>query len=259
MSEKRYQISPIELVRWAEPLFGFGEGKAMGFSEREVASYEAATGIRLPAALREYYLACGKAGLNHALHEIFIPDRAAKPFGGRLTFSYDHIEEDLKHFKETGGRGYEELAKLHTLPRERWGEVTDNYLLFWCENQGCWYAGIKAEDVAQSNPTVYYNDQDDMYSWAPFADSVQSFLLSIVIENLEEEVYPDEIEDPAEIQKALSEGSVDFRRLCEPYPFPGGRFAHTCLDTENDTLYVYGEEAENRSAYLKVFGLDEEE
>ena len=28
MSEKRYQISPIELVRWAEPLFGFGKKKA---------------------------------------------------------------------------------------------------------------------------------------------------------------------------------------------------------------------------------------
>ena len=28
MSEKKYQISPIELVRWAEPLFGFGKKKA---------------------------------------------------------------------------------------------------------------------------------------------------------------------------------------------------------------------------------------
>ena len=61
MSEKQYQISPIELVRWAEPLFGFGKKKATGFSEKTVASYEAAAGIRLPAALREYYLACGKA------------------------------------------------------------------------------------------------------------------------------------------------------------------------------------------------------
>lgn len=50
MSEKQYQISPIELVQWAEPLFGFGEGTATGFSEKTVASYEAAAGIRLPAA-----------------------------------------------------------------------------------------------------------------------------------------------------------------------------------------------------------------
>ena len=25
MSKKRYQIFPIELVQWAEPLFGYGE------------------------------------------------------------------------------------------------------------------------------------------------------------------------------------------------------------------------------------------
>ena len=147
MSEKRYQISPIELVQWAEPLFGFGEGKARGFSEKTISSYEAAAGIRLPAALREYYLACGKASLNCALYEIFVPDIKAKLFEKRLTFSYDHIDEDLETFSKPGEEDYEELAKLRALPRERWGEVTGNYLLFWCENQGCWYAGIKAEDL----------------------------------------------------------------------------------------------------------------
>ena len=60
MSEKHYQISSIELVQWAEPLFGFGVGRATGFSEKTIASYEEAAGIRLPDALREYYLACGK-------------------------------------------------------------------------------------------------------------------------------------------------------------------------------------------------------
>ena len=184
MSEKRYQISPIELVQWAEPLFGFGEGKATGFSEKTVASYEAAAGIRLPAALREYYLACGMASLNCALHEIFVPDKKAKPFKKRLTFSYDHIDEDLETFSKPGEEDYPELAKIRALPRERWCEVTGNY---------------------------------------------------------------------------LSAGGVDFRRLCEPYPFPGGRFCHTCLDPEANTLYVYGEEAEGRLAYLKVFKPDEEE
>ena len=158
MSKKRYQISPIELVRWAEPLFGFGEGKATGFSEKTVTAYEAAAGIRLPAALREYYRTCGKASLNCALHEIFIPDKKAKLFKKRLTFSYDHIDEDLETFSKPGEEDYEELAKLRALPRERWGEVIGNYLLFWCENQGCWYAGIKAEDLTQPNPVVYYND-----------------------------------------------------------------------------------------------------
>lgn len=259
MSQKRYQISPIELVLWAEPLFGFGEGKATGFSEKTVAAYEAAAGIRLPAALREYYLACGKASLNEMLHPILIPDEAGKPFGGRLSFSHDYIEDamlDIRRHNETSG---EEQERLWALPKERWEEQLDNYLLFWCENQGCWYAGIKAEDLDQPNPVVYYNDQDDVYSWAPFSDSVQSFLLDILLLNLEPWAQPDEIEDPAEIQTVLSEGGVDFQRLQEPYPFPGGRFCHTCLDTEINTLYVYGEPAENRPAYLKVFKPDEEE
>ena len=76
---------------------------------------------------------------------------------------------------------------------------------------------------------------------------------------LEEEANPDELKDPSEIQKVLSESSVDFQRLCEPYPFPGGRFCHTCLDIVTNTLYVYGEEAEGRPAYLKVFKPKKEE
>ena len=51
MSEKRYQISPIELVQWAEPLFGFGEGKATGFSEKTIAAYETAAGIPCASAI----------------------------------------------------------------------------------------------------------------------------------------------------------------------------------------------------------------
>ena len=32
MSEKHYQISPIELVQWAEPLFGFGGARIIIFN-----------------------------------------------------------------------------------------------------------------------------------------------------------------------------------------------------------------------------------
>ena len=93
-----------------------------------------------------------------------------------------------------------------------------------------------------------------MYHWAPFGDSVSSFLIATIIEVIEDETTADTstFEDLEEIQQILEEAGVDFQRLCEPYPFPGGRFCHTCLDPETNTLYVYGEEAENRPAYLKV-------
>lgn len=259
MSEKYYQISPIELVQWAEPLFGFGVGRATGFSEKTIASYEAAAGIRLPAALREYYRTCGKASLNEMLHPILIPDKDGKPFGGRLSFSHDYIEDDMLDIRRHNETSGEEQERLWALPKERWEEQLDNYLLFWQENQGCWCAGIRKRDLDQPNPVVYFNDQDTMYHWESFADSVQSFLLATVLENLEEDADPDVMKDPVEIQKVLSEAGMDFQRLQEPYPFPGGRFCHTCLDTENNTLYVYGEEAEGRPAYLKVFKSDEED
>ena len=252
MDEKRYQISPIELVQWAEPRFSKEKKPAAGLSEELISSYETAAGIRIPDALRNYLLACGEADLNYTLHTLYPPAQDAKPFNCHMTFTYDYIKSDLDWFTEHEEEDYEELAKLRALPVERWGEVTDNYLIFWAENQGCWLAGIRKADLDQPNPVVYYNDDDDMYSWAPFADSVQSFLLSIGLENLAEGRGVHSITDTAEIQNILDRGGVDFQRLREPYPFPGGRFAHTCLDTETDTLYVYGEEAEGRPAYLKV-------
>lgn len=253
MSGKQYQISPIELAQWAESVV-FEEGEPEGCSEETISAYEAAAGIRIPAAFRDYLLACGEAELNCTLHRMFLPNQKRHSLG----FSYDYIKEDLKWYQEKGEQDYANLARVRALPEQRWKEVTDNYLLFWCENQGCWYAGIKAEDLDQPDPVVYFNDEDTMYHWAPFADSVNSFLVSILLENLEEELYEDviEIEDAAEIQKVLAEGGVDFQRLQEPYPFPGGRFAHTCLDTETDTLYVYGEQAEDRPAYLKIFRVE---
>lgn len=95
MDKKRYQISPIELVQWAEPLFGEEGEAAKGFSEDLVSAYEASAGFKLPAALRGYLLACGRASLNDMLHPMHIPDKDAKPFGGNLTFSHDYIEGDM--------------------------------------------------------------------------------------------------------------------------------------------------------------------
>ena len=104
---------------------------------------------------------------------------------------------------------------------------------------------------------VYYND--NMYHWAPFADSIQSFLLGIILEVFEEETDAGTHStiNPEYIQKVLDEAGVDFQRLQEPYPFQGGYFAHTCLDTDTNTLYVYGEERENRPPCLKIFKHEE--
>ncbi|MCI8553853.1 MAG: hypothetical protein HFJ80_02770 [Clostridiales bacterium] len=126
----------------------------------------------------------------------------------------------------------------------------DNYLLTWCENQACWHAGIHLEDLNQPNPPVYDNHEDGMYQWAPFGDPVQSFILTTILEQYS--FRGEAINDPEEIQRTPKEGGVDFQRLQESYPFPGGRFAHTCPDTDTNTLCVYGERAEGHPAYLRV-------
>ena len=89
-----------------------------------------------------------------------------------------------------------------------------------------------------------------MYHWAPFGDSVQSFILSTILEQLFYNM--EQIEDPEAIQRTLKDNGVDFQRLQQPYPFPGGRFVHTCLDLDTNTLYVYGEQSQNHSAYLGI-------
>lgn len=261
MSEKRYQISPIELVQWAEPLFGdvevaatlFGDDKAEeGFSEEQISSFETAAGIKFPAALREYYLACGKASLNYGDNPMLIPARNAAWGKDNVVFSYDFIKEELKYLEKSGKTGYEDQEQLRILPVENWNKIVGNYLLIWVENQGCWFAGIRTEDLDKPNPPVYYNDEDDMYHWAPFGDSVQSFILTTLLDDYYFYVTCDTVEDPEEIQRILKENGVDFQRLQEPYAFPGGRFSHTCLDMDTNTLYVYGEESGNRSAYLRI-------
>ena len=261
MSEKRYQISPIELVQWAEPLFGDEEAPAQGLSPELVTSYEAAAGFQLPAVLREYYLTCGRASLNEMLHPILTPDHDAKPFGGRLSFSPDYIEDAMLVFRKHNETGGEEQERLWALPKERWGEQLDNYLLFWRENQGCWYAGIRKQDLDQPDPPVYFNDQDTMYHWAPFGDSVSSFLLSTILEILEYEANAVTYSTihPEHIRSILDEAGVDFQRLQEPYPFPGGRFCHTCLDPETNILYVYGEARKDCPADLKIFQPEEDD
>ncbi len=250
MSEKWYQISPIELVQWAAPLFE--EEEVKGFSEKQIASFEKAAGIKFPAALREYYLACGETTLNLDDNPILTPAKNEALGEDNVAFSYDYIKEELKWLKKHHETGYEDQEQLRTLPVEDWNRIVDNYLLIWVENQGCWFAGIRVDDLDKPNPPVYYNDEDDMYHWAPFGDSVQSFILTELLDCYRFRSADDTIEDPEEIQKILKENGVDFKRLQEPYPFPGGRFAHTCLDTDTNTLYVYGEEAENRHAYLRV-------
>ena len=95
----------------------------------------------------------------------------------------------------------------------------------------------------------------------PARPAVSSFLLSTILEILEYEANAVTYSTihPEHIRSILDEAGVDFQRLQEPYPFPGGRFCHTCLDPETNILYVYGEARKDCPADLKIFQPEEDD
>ena len=110
-------------------LFKKDKTAGRGFSEKQIASFEAAAGIRFPAALREYYLVCGKASLNYGDDPMLIPAKDAKKGEDNVVFSYDYIKEELQWLKDHGETGYEDQEQLRVLPVEKWNEIVGNYLL----------------------------------------------------------------------------------------------------------------------------------
>lgn len=252
LGKKKYQITPIELVKWAEPLFGEGEKPAEGFPEALVASYEAGAGLRLPAALRDFLLACGKASLNRMLHRIAVPHQDAAPFDDNLTFSHEYLADELDCNDPEDDTP--EQKQLRALPRERWGELTGNYLLICWENQGSWCAGIRKEDLDQPDPAVWQDDDMPLPTWTKVNGSVSAHLMGIILEAIIEETTAesDYIDGPAEIQATLKKYGVDPARLKAAPPFAGGEQLHTCLDTRHNRLFVYHEADEQRPEGLTV-------
>ena len=62
---------------------------------------------------------------------------------------------------------------------------TDNFLIFWTENQGVWNAGIKKEDLSLDNPPVYMTTNDNLYSWEKVTDDIDTFIIVQILDNLQ--------------------------------------------------------------------------
>ncbi|MEY8385786.1 SMI1/KNR4 family protein [Oscillospiraceae bacterium 38-13] len=237
-----YQITPIQLVQWAEPLFGRDGRPARGIPEEQIVSFETAVGIRLPGAFREYLLACGGASLNRMLDRIQLPEMEGRPFQDHLTFSYEYLEDELECSDPEEDNP--EQKRFRALPRERWGEVTGNYLQICLESQGGWAAGIRAEDLDQPDPVVWRDDDNPFPPhWVKMHDSVSAMLMGVILVAIQEKSTAETkyLENPEEIRAALKKNRVDFDRLRAAPPFAGGEQVHTCLNTRSNTLFVYHE------------------
>lgn len=218
----QYQLEPETLVRLLEPAYGNRDGKgASGFPEEEIRTAEERLGVRIPERYRRYLLECGKAGLNEKMHYILPPEE--------LSLSHDVIAESIRdewepEWEEYGPDPENPYYQINQLPRERWGEITGNYLMIWVENQGCFYAGIRAENLDKESPPVSLTTDDDYFEWAVVSNSIESFLLFMLMEFLAY-VPQSEIEGKDAINAYLAEHGLDAGRL-----FPS-KMPYDCLYT----------------------------
>lgn len=127
------------------------------------------TEIRLkanfPKVLRRYYHECGDLDINSCFSSILNLDE----IGFSHTWKRETLEDD--------GISNDEIEKAL--------KQTDNFLIFWTENQGVWNAGIKKEDLALENPPVYMTTNDDLYSWEKVTDDIDTFIILQVLDNLQ--------------------------------------------------------------------------
>ncbi|NME35127.1 MULTISPECIES: DUF6630 family protein [Fusobacterium] len=145
-------------------------------SWEEIEETEKRLGVYLPKILREYYHECGDLDINTSFSELFKLED--------IEFSHNWLREDLKEDEYSEEEIKKDLEKI------------DNFLIFWCENQGVWNAGIKKEDLDLENPPIYMTTNDDLYSWAKITNDIETFIIFQIIDNISaSDFYNKEIEN----------------------------------------------------------------
>lgn len=223
----QYDLSLSELMDF------FCEGEHQGFPEGGIQGAETRMGMSLPSFYREFLMTYGKDYINYHFNHLEYP--------GNICTTYEILEDELRdrapEFSEYADTPYE---KLWTLPRERWGEITDNYLIIWYENQGVWSAGYRVQDLLDKNPDppVYVCVSDDYITYQKWTDNTEDFLR----EMLRQAAYGwhggQRFTGEEEIQAVLSAAGIDPARFRKPYR------AVFALSGDGETLYAYWQEPE---------------
>ncbi|WP_300344678.1 DUF6630 family protein, partial [Fusobacterium sp.] len=123
----------------------------------------------MPRVLRRYYHECGDFDINHCFSDMLNLED--------IDFSHNLLREILEE-DEYSENEIENILK-----------ETDNFLIFWTENQGVWNAGIKKEDLSLENPPVYMTNNDYLYSWEKVTDNIDTFILLQVLDNLQDSKF----------------------------------------------------------------------
>ena len=216
----------------------FCEGEHQGFPEGGIQGAEARLGLSLPPVYREFLKTYGLDYINYHLNQLEYP--------GNIFTTYEILEDEIRdrapEFSEHADSPY---YKLHALPKERWGEITDNYLIIWHENQGVWSAGYRVQDLLDGNPDppVYIATNDDYITYQKWMDSTEDFLR----EMLRQAAYGwhdgQRFTREEEIQAALSAAGIDPVRFRKP------NRAVFAISDDGETLYAYWQEPEFQDLY----------
>lgn len=142
----------------------------------------------LPRVLKRYYHECGDFDINSCFSEILNLED--------IEFSHNWLKEQL----EDDDYSQEEIEKIL--------KETDNFLIFWTENQGVWNAGIKKEDLFLENPPVYMTTNDDLYTWKKVTDDIDTFILLQIIDNLSDSKFYFLTFDREQINSILSDKKI---------------------------------------------------
>lgn len=144
--------------------------------------------IALPRVLKRYYHECGDFDINSCFSEILNLED--------IEFSHNWLKEQL----EDDDYSQEEIEKIL--------KETDNFLIFWTENQGVWNVGIKKEDLSLENPPVYMTTNDDLYTWKKVTDDIDTFILLQIIDNLSDSKFYFLTFDSEQINSILSDKKI---------------------------------------------------
>lgn len=177
----------------------------------------------LPKVLRRYYHECGDLDINSCFSSILNLDE----IGFSHTWEREALEDD--------GFSNDEIEKAL--------EQTDNFLIFWTENQGVWNAGIKKEDLSLENPPVYMTTNDDLYSWEKITDDIDTFIILQVLDNLQSSGFYFLTFDREQIDFILLDKKISKDELLKnPFgikhrnlKFP----TYSIYDYEGDKIYIF--------------------
>ncbi len=205
-----------------------------GFSEQEITAVEQKYHITFPPFYKEYMTYCG----NHPINDIF--NHINKP--SEIMTNYEFLEEDIEDYaKDLQDMTKEEIDeacaeheiyRLCQLPRDQWHTVTQEYVLTWYENQGCWNAGYLRRDLEQGipNPPMYITTNDDFITFEKTADDTASFLNSIFFMASYEIGNGYDVSKHDDIIETLKNADIDLS-ITEKDG------VNTCLDTDTNILY----------------------